>query len=245
MQMQYPQILTIDMDIKIYIPSFLEQEKIGNYFQKLDALINQHQQQIIKPPNLTSNNTTDQTSEEKEWITKKKMCHFWRRGKCNKGSQCKYDHPRECEEFLKFGLQKYRQDGKGCHHKCEKVHPFLCKSSFKYGKCGYQECKYRHTSTTKVQVRFQTNYTSSNNSNPSIPFPQKQHHKQQPIPQPNKGDHNIGQSFLDINHLRQLIKNLIQTEMGMTEKQDTINGFQHGHLARINQQQQPTYVQKE
>ena len=40
------------MDIKIYIPSFLEQEKIGNYFQKLDALINQHQQQIIKLNNI-------------------------------------------------------------------------------------------------------------------------------------------------------------------------------------------------
>tara|TARA_R110001583_G_scaffold99480_4_gene244851 strand:+ start:544 stop:1767 length:1224 start_codon:yes stop_codon:yes gene_type:complete len=36
------------MDIKTYMPSLLEQEKIGSYFQKLDALINQHQQQITK-----------------------------------------------------------------------------------------------------------------------------------------------------------------------------------------------------
>lgn len=40
------------MDIKIYMPSLLEQEKIGSYFQKLDALINQHQHQIIKLNNI-------------------------------------------------------------------------------------------------------------------------------------------------------------------------------------------------
>ncbi|EWH04387.1 restriction endonuclease [Pseudoalteromonas lipolytica SCSIO 04301] len=40
------------MDIKIFIPSSSEQEKIGNYFQKLDALINQHQQQITKLKNI-------------------------------------------------------------------------------------------------------------------------------------------------------------------------------------------------
>jgi len=80
--------------------------------------------------------------------------------------------------------------------------------------------------------------------NSSLPFPQNQHQIQQQVSQPNEVGHNSSQPFLDINHLRQLIKDLIQTEMGMTEKQDTINGFQHGHLARINQQQQPTYVQK-
>lgn len=36
------------MDIKIRMPHFSEQETIGNYFQKIDALINQHQQQITK-----------------------------------------------------------------------------------------------------------------------------------------------------------------------------------------------------
>lgn len=40
------------MDIKTYMPSLLEQEKIGRYFQKLDALINQHQQQITKLNNI-------------------------------------------------------------------------------------------------------------------------------------------------------------------------------------------------
>ncbi|EKF9136612.1 restriction modification system, specificity subunit [Vibrio cholerae] len=36
----------------IWISSEPEQEKIGNYFQKLDVLINQHQQQIIKLTNI-------------------------------------------------------------------------------------------------------------------------------------------------------------------------------------------------
>lgn len=40
------------MDIKIYLPSFLEQERIGSYFLKLDDLINQHQQQITKLNNI-------------------------------------------------------------------------------------------------------------------------------------------------------------------------------------------------
>ncbi|CNL05691.1 type I restriction enzyme, S subunit [Yersinia aldovae ATCC 35236] len=40
------------MDIKVSIPCLSEQEKVGNYFQKLDALINQHQQQITKLNNI-------------------------------------------------------------------------------------------------------------------------------------------------------------------------------------------------
>lgn len=36
------------MDIKICMPNISEQQKIGRYFQKLDVLINQHQQQITK-----------------------------------------------------------------------------------------------------------------------------------------------------------------------------------------------------
>lgn len=36
----------------IYVPEYREQTKIGNYFQKLDTLINQHQQQIIKLNNI-------------------------------------------------------------------------------------------------------------------------------------------------------------------------------------------------
>lgn len=40
------------MDIKVSIPNLTEQEKIGNYFQKLDTLINKHQQQITKLNNI-------------------------------------------------------------------------------------------------------------------------------------------------------------------------------------------------
>ncbi|MFA0015360.1 restriction endonuclease subunit S [Vibrio lentus] len=40
------------MDITVPIPNFSEQEKIGNYFQKLDTLIKQHQQQITKLNNI-------------------------------------------------------------------------------------------------------------------------------------------------------------------------------------------------
>ena len=36
----------------LYIPKKEEQEKIGSYFQKLDTLINQHQQQITKLNNI-------------------------------------------------------------------------------------------------------------------------------------------------------------------------------------------------
>ena len=38
--------------IKLKIPKLEEQTKIGNYFQKLDMLINQHQQQITKLKNI-------------------------------------------------------------------------------------------------------------------------------------------------------------------------------------------------
>ena len=40
------------LDIKVRFPNFEEQTAIGHYFQKLDTLINQHQQQIIKLNNI-------------------------------------------------------------------------------------------------------------------------------------------------------------------------------------------------
>ncbi len=40
------------LDIKVRFPSFEEQAAIGSYFQNLDALINQHQQQITKLNNI-------------------------------------------------------------------------------------------------------------------------------------------------------------------------------------------------
>ncbi|BEL83202.1 hypothetical protein SM12BL3_45090 [Serratia marcescens] len=40
------------MDIKISIPEYSEQEKIGNYFQNIEILINHHQQQITKLNNI-------------------------------------------------------------------------------------------------------------------------------------------------------------------------------------------------
>ena len=39
-------------EMPIKVPEKEEQTAIGNYFQKLDALINQHQQQIIKLNNI-------------------------------------------------------------------------------------------------------------------------------------------------------------------------------------------------
>ncbi|MNI49956.1 Type I restriction modification DNA specificity domain protein [compost metagenome] len=38
--------------LEIFIPEKAEQTAISNYFQKLDALINQHQQQITKLNNI-------------------------------------------------------------------------------------------------------------------------------------------------------------------------------------------------
>ena len=39
-------------ELKTRVPKKEEQTAIGNYFQKLDALINQHQQQIAKLNNI-------------------------------------------------------------------------------------------------------------------------------------------------------------------------------------------------
>ncbi|WP_425640645.1 restriction endonuclease subunit S [Marinomonas gallaica] len=48
-----PKINRDELNIYSYLsPDEAEQQRIGNYFQKLDALINQHQQQIIKLNNI-------------------------------------------------------------------------------------------------------------------------------------------------------------------------------------------------
>lgn len=43
---------SVFFELPLLLPTLNEQDVIGNYFQKLDALINQHQQQITKLNNI-------------------------------------------------------------------------------------------------------------------------------------------------------------------------------------------------
>ena len=150
------------------------------------------------------------------WSSTKKMCFFWKRGKCKKGSSCKFDHPRECEDFIKYGLQKFRDDGKGCHPKCEKVHPFLCKFSLKTGKCGNEKCKYRHTVTTKFLNQSKEKQPKSVPQKKQTSKDTSQEHIQKTNNNtPEKSPQIIQESFLGLSlqQLRSLIRETIQQEL--------------------------------
>ena len=162
----------------------------------------------------TNDNPKQRSSKDdktSEWSNNKKICYYWRKGKCNKGASCKFDHPRICGVFMKFGLKKYRNDSNGCDTGCNRLHPFICKYSLKYATCRYENCKYQHTSTTKVRNEdlHSKEKTESKSEKPSC----SQINGVKSTQCPSEPVQN-NQPFLSMDCLRLLIREAIQMEMG-------------------------------
>lgn len=88
---------------------------------------------------------------EVKWAEKKvPICRYWKKGQCKKKSECRFPHPRICGKFMREGLSKYVRNGRGCDASCGLVHPSnICRDALKSGKCGRQQCRYRHFQNTK------------------------------------------------------------------------------------------------
>jgi hypothetical protein len=184
-------------------------------------------QDIDKPKAGGSN---EDKSTKHGWETKKKICNYWRKGKCIKGLACKFDHPRICSVFMKYGFKKYREDSKGCHSGCDKLHPQMCKFSLKYNKCRYENCKYTHTTTTKIEpeTKSQEIQNSDQQKNMTIQVPQWANSIRQSRTKLNeKFDQNSVEPFLSIDQLRLMIREALQIELlatfGEVENVEKIN----------------------
>ncbi len=85
--------------------------------------------------------------DQKSPSKKKETCRFYTRGHCNRGNDCRYDHPSICKKFRQFGSKS--TDQKGCDGKCNAFHPNACRSSLKDKTCTFNECRFFHLKGTR------------------------------------------------------------------------------------------------
>ena len=86
-----------------------------------------------------------------------KVCRYYRAGDCKfgqKGEGCKYDHPRKCFKYTRYG----KEGPRGCKDsKCSYFHPPLCHETEAGRPCRRAKCKYYHRkfAQTKRGQRFE------------------------------------------------------------------------------------------
>ena len=75
---------------------------------------------------------------------KRGICRYYKSGSCKfgaKGENCKFEHPKKCFKFIKFG----REERRGCGGAgCDYYHPPLCNWAESGRECRRQNCKYFH-----------------------------------------------------------------------------------------------------
>ena len=83
----------------------------------------------------------------------RRVCKYYKMGNCKfgqKGDECKFDHPRKCYKFMRFGVA----EGRGCKNKkCIYFHPPLCRATEEGRLCKSVNCKYFHRRDAKVKQR--------------------------------------------------------------------------------------------
>ena len=67
------------------------------------------------------------------------VCFFNVQNKCKFGKECRKEHPKICNKFKKFGLQKFTKNKNGCNEDCEFFHPKACLEAMKTKTCNLFE----------------------------------------------------------------------------------------------------------
>ena len=78
----------------------------------------------------------------------KETCKFYTRGCCNRGKDCRFDHPDICKKFRKFGSKSTNSNG--CDGKCNAFHPNACRNSLNNKTCSFKDCRFFHLKGTKM-----------------------------------------------------------------------------------------------
>ena len=66
------------------------------------------------------------------------VCKYYRNGDCKYKDECRKEHPRFCNTFVKNGLLTYNTEG--CDGKCGRLHPNACRSSLRTKECDRIRC---------------------------------------------------------------------------------------------------------
>ena len=90
----------------------------------------------------------------------KEICRFYTRGHCNRGGECRFEHPTICKKFRQFGNKS--SDPKGCEGNCDTFHPNACRGSLFNRACSFKDCRFFHLKGTKMINRDQNNDSNQN-----------------------------------------------------------------------------------
>ena len=120
----------------------------------LDGLLTQIDSQSTEDPESAGtgrNPKTERTPPNSGPNQKKtkETCKFYARGRCNRGKDCRFDHPTICKKFRQFG-SKTSERQKGCDGKCSAYHPNVCRRSLKDRTCSFRDCRFFHLKGTKM-----------------------------------------------------------------------------------------------
>ena len=93
------------------------------------------------------------------------LCRFYKNGRCKKGLDCRFEHPKICNKFRQFGDIKHNE--KGCKDPCNLFHPNVCRDSQRNKTCKWSECRFFHLKGTKKLNENQSQNRFNNNSHSS------------------------------------------------------------------------------
>lgn len=123
-----------------------DNEMANTYIQNLSQSQSQNENQPHRMNQSSSQNRNEAQkndgSRRSNDNSKDQICRYYKSGLCRRKQNCKFDHPKMCNKFRRFGLIKFNR--KGCADDCELYHPPTCNASLRDKVCNRDKCRYFH-----------------------------------------------------------------------------------------------------
>ncbi len=186
-----------------------------------------------------------EASNKESWETvRRKVCPKYKKGECGFGARgvgCKFQHPKKCKHFAKYGSAKFHPRGCKFDNKCKYLHPQLCQNALGAQMCLNKNCKLSHIVGTQRTKKQQNNINNNVVYQGSLSPGPLSHivHPQAPTQSATQNTsqsavhHHPGQPFLDNRGLMEQIAKLIDSKLVPIM----------GKMEALREAQRPTYSQ--